>query len=356
MLVLILYSLLLFCFLFYSVKAEHTSRIFHVFLAIVLIVIAGFRYYVGVDYEAYREMYLGRDDTGYLKVIEPGWRFLYELLHAIGGTYNLWFIVISSLTIIPIAYGIKKMSPCVVLSWMFFIGSFLYTESFNACRQYVAMAFLFAGTPFLLERQIVKFLVVICIAMLFHNSAIIGIVFLFLLRSYSTKIRLIVLMSTLILGEYFLRTFVVDWLTSFMSSFTSVLNLQRSYSYDLYSHSDNLINTGVLKYVYNVLAIIVCLLSKKLDTRYTFFVNAFIMAICWYNLFYIFQEYLRMHQYFLMFGMVLYPAIVYSFKYNVRPVLAFSILAVFLVFTTKSNWSEVYRKNPTYALFENHKR
>ena len=171
MLVFILYILLLFCFLFYSVKAERTSRTFHVFIAIVLIVIAGFRYYVGVDYEAYHEMYLGTDDTGYLRIIEPGWRFLYDLLHSIGGTYNLWFIVISSLTIIPIAYGIKQMSPCVVLSWMFFIGSFLYTESFNACRQYVAMAFLFAGTPFLLAKQFVKFLMVICVAMLFHNSA-----------------------------------------------------------------------------------------------------------------------------------------------------------------------------------------
>ena len=353
MLVFILDILLLFCFLFYSVKAERTSRTFHVFIAIVLIVIAGFRYYVGVDYEAYREMYLGTDDTGYLRIIEPGWRFLYDLLHSIGGTYNLWFIVISSLTIIPIAYGIKQMSPCVVLSWMFFIGSFLYTESFNACRQYVAMAFLFAGTPFLLAKQFVKFLMVICVAMLFHNSAIIGVAFLFLLRPYSTKFRLIVLISTLFLGEYILRTFVMGWLSSFMSSFISVLDLQRSYSYDLYSHSDNLINTGVLKYVYNVLAIIVCMLSKRLDTRYTFFINAFVMAICWYNLFYIFQEYLRMHQYFLMYGMVLYPAFVYSFKYMVRPILALSILAVFLVFTTKSSWDETYRKNPTYALFEN---
>lgn len=354
MLVLILFVLLTFCFLFYLVKAEHTSRKFHVFIAVLLILIAGFRYYVGVDYEAYRDMYIGIDGTGYLQIIEPGWRFLYEFLHSVGGTYNLWFIVISSLTIVPIAYGIKKMSPCVALSWMFFIGSFLYTESFNACRQYVAMGILFGGTPFILEKQPLKFLVVICLAMLFHNTAIIGAFFFLLYRPYSTKVRIAVLFITLILGEYLLRTFVLGWLSSFVSSFISVLDLQRSYSYDLDSHSDNLINTGVLKYIYNVLAVLVCLFARKLEARYTFFVNAFIVAICWYNLFYIFQEYLRIHQYFLMYGMILYPAIVYKFKSKARPILVLLILMVFLVFTAKSSWNESYRKNPTYALFENY--
>lgn len=318
-----------------------------------LILISGYRFYVGIDYEAYRDMYMGYGASYYyMYIIEPAWLILYNLLHAVHGNYNLWFMVIAALTIIPIGYGLRKMSPCTILSWMFFVCSMLYVETFNACRQYVAMAFVFAGIPFLLERKWRFYGGMILLAAMFHYSAIIGILYPLLNREFSLKIRVMLLMCTLVLGEFILKGYVLDLISGIVQEFTSVFGIQRSYGYDLSSHSSGLSNTGLLKYVYNMLALLLCLYAHRIDRRYLFFVNAFIAGICWYNLFYIFQEYLRIYQYFLMSGLILFPAVIYSFRKELRPIACIALIGVFLIFNTKSNWNTVYNTNLTYSLFD----
>ena len=109
---------------------------------------------MGIDYEAYKLMYeLDNDSSNYLYYVEPGWSVIYNIIHFVKGTYILWFLVINAITVILMTYGIRRQSPFIFLSMIFYVGSFLYTESFNAMRQCVAMAIVFAGTPLIFQRN-----------------------------------------------------------------------------------------------------------------------------------------------------------------------------------------------------------
>lgn len=350
--VLILVLLVLLIWLMYAAPASLNNKFFTYVMPAILILIAGFRYYVGVDYEDYKIMYEW-GALGYILDIEPSWLVLQTALHSIGGTYNLWFLVISALTIVPITLGFKKMSPCLAFSWLFFVGSFLYVETFNTIRQYVAMGIIFYGASFILEGKYKYYVLCIIVAMLFHNSALAGLFLLVLNRQYPKWLMIATVMFTWLAGTYLLENYLQYYVYSFFESFVSTTNSGRTYEYDLTTHSAGLANSGILKIVYNMIAIGVVAFAGRVEKNKVLFLNAFVFAICWYNVFYIFQEMLRIYQYFFLFGTILFPLLVAPTRdRNIRFMLYAGIMSVFLLFNLASNWNIKYEENPTYALFE----
>lgn len=348
----ILIILLLLALFFWGYDSKKYQVPQEVFFAIILILIAAFRYKVGVDYDAYYYLYEGAPTQG-VRLLEPAWPFFYYSLHGIGATYNLWFLITALLIIVPMAYGIHKMSVSPFLSLAIFVASFLYTESFNAMRQYVAMAILFAGLPLLLQGKKVQYAVVIAITLLFHNSGLLGLSFYFLTSPISRYLKVILILVSWTLGELLLNTYLADLMMAFATLFSEVTEKKQAYAYDMDFASKGLFSTGILKIVYNCLALALCMYEKRLNKKYTFFVNAFIVGICWYNLFYLFQAYLRAYQFFMMSILILFPAIVYSVKKtSTRLIVSFVILMIFFAFNARNNWDIEYNINPTYSLFE----
>lgn len=71
----------------------------------------------------------------------------------------------------------KKYRVSLCLSFFIFLTLF-YNSSFNLVRQCIAIFILFYGFNFLIRKEWIKYIITIVIAMLFHNSAIIGVLFL----------------------------------------------------------------------------------------------------------------------------------------------------------------------------------
>lgn len=350
--VIILILLLSLALFFWGYNSKKYQVPQEVFFAIILILVAAFRYKVGVDYGAYYSAYEDAPTIGVL-LWEPAWQFLYYSLHSIGASYNFWFLVIALLIMVPMAYGMHKMSVSPFLSLAIFVASFFYAESFNTMRQYVAMAILFAGLPLLLQGKKVQYAVVIAVTLLFHTSGLVGLSFYFLTSPISRCLKVILILASWMLGELLLKTSVADLMMAFGTLLSEVTERKQAYAYDMDFASKGLFSTGILKIVYNCLALALCMYEKRLNKKYTFFVNAFIVGVCWYNLFYLFQAYLRAYQYFLMSIFILFPAVVYSVKKtSAKLIVVFFILAIFFAFNARSNWDIKYNINPTYSLFE----
>lgn len=317
-------------------------------LFILLVSISGFRYYVGVDYEAYKLMY---DNTfsSYLTMIEPAWMLIRNCLYFINGSSTLWFLTTSIFFIVGFHLGFIKMSPSVVLSYMFLVSTFLYVESFNAIRQYVAMSILFACTSFCLDRKYYKYFICVILAMMFHNSAIIGFVFVLVNRKFPISVLLSSLIISFFVGESFLVNNIDAFLGYTKAIISFVLDTKRSYDYDLGTH-DVGVSSGLFKIIYNLAALIIVFWYRKIGQQYKLFANLFILGACLYDIFYSFQEYMRLHVFFFMFGTIVFPVLVNLINNKIiRKCIVFFIMLLFFSFVLKSNWFVTYRFN--FSLF-----
>lgn len=178
------------------------------FLGLVLILVAGLRYAVGTDFAAY--YFINSSSTWtdlwdrIVALNEPG----IVLLSLIGNVFvrnNQTIIFVSSLfTIVLFVFTIFKRSPSFTLSMLLFLFLGVWHGSFNAIRQYLAAAIIFAGYNYIIERKFFKYLLIIFVAFLFHKTALVMIVPYFILtRKPDYKQILLLLVSTLIiLGSY----------------------------------------------------------------------------------------------------------------------------------------------------------
>lgn len=103
-------------------------------------------------------------------------------------TRNISFnLFISELIIVFCTlYGLIKFNKTRKISivlGLFIFYTIFYNMSFNMIRQSIAMFMLFFGFNYLLKEEWLKYLVVVILAYLFHNSAIIGLIF-FILYYY----------------------------------------------------------------------------------------------------------------------------------------------------------------------------
>lgn len=142
---------------------------------VILIMVAGLRWRVGTDYYMYaigysKHVALSWTDLSILD--EPGLKIISIVSQYIYDDYATMFFLASLITIGLIVNTIYKRGGMFSFSILLFIFIGMWTGSFNGVRQYIALAILFAGHHFIVDRNIKKYVFVVIIASLFHISAI----------------------------------------------------------------------------------------------------------------------------------------------------------------------------------------
>lgn len=123
----------------------------------------------------------------YVKDFEIGFSLLVFFIQKIGGSFATVLFVIQMLIIGPIFFGLKKMhKPYPIFFGMFVFYCLFYNTSLNMMRQWIAMAILFMAFPYLVSEEKKKYCILVLVACLFHNSAIMGFAIL-AVYMYSTK-------------------------------------------------------------------------------------------------------------------------------------------------------------------------
>lgn len=123
----------------------------------------------------------------YVKDFEIGFSLLVFFIQKIGGSFATVLFVIQMLIIGPIFFGLKKIhKPYPIFFGMFVFYCLFYNTSLNMMRQWIAMAILFMAFPYLVSEEKKKYCILVLVACLFHNSAIMGFAIL-AVYMYSTK-------------------------------------------------------------------------------------------------------------------------------------------------------------------------
>jgi len=263
---------------------------------------AGFRYEVGVDYNSYIRAYndiLSGFNSGYF---EPGNVFLIQFIDKIGGTAQLYLLTIAVATNILIYLFVIKYSKNYIVSTYFYIFvSLFYFASFNAVRQFLAIAIFLYAIRFIVERKLLSYIITIFIGALFHISIIVLLpLYFFVGKKYS-------------LYQYLVYGSII--LVSISSLLTFVIKLFDKGNYLDFS---NTTSSQVMIYVFIIIVIYLLVIIKDKNKEVNVFKNLIFISLLLFILEIVNSDMsmilIRLNSYFLF---ALIPLVSYLAVYNI---------------------------------------
>ena len=105
--------------------------------------------------------------------VEYGYSLIHTTLLNITHNYFWLFFLTAIIVVGSYLFTIRKLSTNYILSVFFFITLGTYTFFFNGLRQGIAMAIVALATPYLLQKDLKKLLLITLVASSFHFSALI---------------------------------------------------------------------------------------------------------------------------------------------------------------------------------------
>lgn len=160
---------------------------------LIICTISGLRFNVGTDYQHYNVVYnlLLNGEASY---VEVGFKILNFPFFIFGesGFYVLIFVV-STFILMSIDFFIKQFidNRYYFLAWFFVLASGMVFSSYNAVRQYIAIAIFIFSIQSILKKRIYHYIFYTLLACLFHSSAIVLIMMLpvfFIEKKHSKKV------------------------------------------------------------------------------------------------------------------------------------------------------------------------
>jgi hypothetical protein len=324
---------------------QYKSRLFIVFAILLPVLLASLRYNVGTDYISYVNIYDKLSTLSLPQYInqdifshEFGFFALIKLSKILTDSYVLMFSVSSLITISFIYLGLKKSEIKHVTLGYFLALLIFFPLSLNGVRQAIAASIFFYASMFIANRKLVKYLLLVCFASLFHSSVLFLLPLYLLAYAFKSNksslskknLRIVVLILISALLFYF-----IDYV---MKSIFSI-----SYFVD-YAKYTTIATTHFMKYgvlAQGALITISYTLFNRLTKVYEyahyliFFVTLeFILLTVGYNSILL----TRMSMYFLLFNAVLIPLIadVFHSKRGRNVLYLLAVLYGLVIFTAFS--------------------
>lgn len=233
----------------------------------------GLRWGIATDWKAYLEYFnncLWKDDDEF----EWGYIAMNKLIRSFTESYSI-FLVIHACIVYACFYKlIKRYSPFPLLSFVVLYYSMLSYLGMN--RQYLSLVVCLFTVPYLLQGKNIKVLCFIAVGILFHSTAIMFVIALFLNRRIDSR---------WLWGIFFIAVMIA--LSGLVNKFpweaVVVMSESSEDKLDFYiNHNDNMVNTflGTLMGITRRSIIVVALLlvRNKVSDKYPYFHFMFNMA------------------------------------------------------------------------------
>ncbi len=178
-----IYFIYLFILMYFAVQQirfeskENFRRAFIAF-SVILILFAGFRIETGADYTPYFRIFKYARTQPFLTehifdgLVEPTFIWISQLSATLGINFIGVTITFATLAVLLKASTIYKFSPYPLLALLIYYITYYFFQEFGHIRQGVAVAICFFSFRYITERSLIKFLICIFIAYLFHRSAL----------------------------------------------------------------------------------------------------------------------------------------------------------------------------------------
>lgn len=167
----------------------------------------------------------GEERSGHERSVAFEWlmKLVYDWTE---GDYQ-WFIgIIALFVMIAVGQFVQRYSPSPVQSFLYYLGLIYYTMMFNTLKQSVAMAFILFAFNAIMDRKIIRFIMMVWFASLFHFPALV-----FLPAYWIANMRLgrtyLIFLVALFAVTYFFRDQLVEWMTDTYD--TEIMDTGRSF-------------------------------------------------------------------------------------------------------------------------------
>ena len=161
-------------------QIDHTRarKTYCVILGIILFLIAALRSTsVGIDSERYAWHFYNLQQLDFQGIIdyyqsELGFYFLVKLLTFISSDHQIMFAFIGAIYAYSISRFIYNYSIEPMVSFIMLIPMVYFAFTLTGLRQTMALSILLISIDYILDRRLLKFLLIVFIASLFHQSAL----------------------------------------------------------------------------------------------------------------------------------------------------------------------------------------
>lgn len=287
-------------------------RVQHFFALLLLAIVIGFRYEVGVDWLGYKTHFETIKNNSFLTLseqyMEPGFFYINKIIASWGLSYEWMFFTIA---IITWFFYFKSIPNSILPIFIFF----LFVDEFffwgmNGVRQFAAMSIWLFSIRFIIDRKLIKYIIFILLASLFHKSVLflIPIYYLPQIKNFKKYLLLIIFFTSLFIGSSNLFISFIGNLSIWLGQYFDFIAIYNNYLDSIHFQIDNDVIGGlgyVFKIIINLILIIVgCDLVKKNPKISIYFILFFIGAIL-FNLSYNIQLFGRINNYFLIFRPVI---------------------------------------------------
>ena len=184
-------------------KIDHTLFAKFLFFlgCCLLIFVAGCRYYVGSDYYAYYGWYQSYAESFFERLRtfnEPGISFIYWLTVKFVNDGFACVFVTNAIMIFLVLHVMKNNTDNIALALVLY-SLICWTATFNGMRQALATAILFCGLPYLRDKKLIKYCIIVFLAFLCHKSAIVFILLYFIVhRKIDGKNLILILVASFV--------------------------------------------------------------------------------------------------------------------------------------------------------------
>jgi len=265
-----LYFFIVFCLILLSVKYDYSNKkngftFFYVLTWIVFILVAGLRFRVGGDTIGYMTTYERLPslwDISYANFLDykydPLWIILCALAKTISPDFTVLQIFHAFILNTIIFFFVKINTKYVFTSILVYFLFYYFHFNMEVIRESLAVAIFLISLKHFIQRQWLKYYLLVFVAFLFHSSATI-LFFLPLLKSFSLNkknsiLLFLIFMIGIFVGQYFIPFFES---LSFTTKMLEKLQDYSNYSFTLYG-----IISSFLKYV--IMPVLITYVCKKL--------------------------------------------------------------------------------------------
>lgn len=298
----------------------------------VLILLSGFRFYVGTDYPSYVNMFRYININNIFNLKEIGYLTINLIPKRLGFNVQIVFLLSSLITLLFIYYGIKNQTNYYFWAWFFYLSFGFYMQSMNSVRQSIAVAIFFYAIKYIKNNNLTKFLIFVFIASLFHMSVFIAVPIYFISKVKIPKFFMLLSIIVFFIGNQ-LNIFI-DFIKK-----VALLIGGRYGNYVRLGYDYESDGTGLMRLFFLLVVIFLIIhrekLIKKSKVNLLYLNIAFIYVLG--DLF--FGDYnmaLRLLLYFRIFLILLLPEMLYIFKKEQRAFVKVSFVLLFTLVFIKS--------------------
>lgn len=173
-------------------RSRNGKLLYTIFMGLALFFIAAIRSNVGYDYNLYGSWFVQFPFSTINELsqsrIEKGFLIPFKLLSDFGVSFKVMFVIISAvISILMLSYIYRhSVNPCISVFSLIISG--LYFNSMNFMRQFIAALIVMCALRFIKEKRFFRFAAFVLLASCFHVSALIMLLFYFILQIKPNKV------------------------------------------------------------------------------------------------------------------------------------------------------------------------